>query len=186
MKTIAKGALLFFMVASAVLLGLSSQAKDNSWGQITDPSQRYKALANFGNAAVLDRETGLIWEACPDTATKTWPLAQDACWDKNVGGRLGWRMPTFEEMASLGDPGASPFLPNTGPFCSTASRACDQGGCGPDYWTTTLDPNPALGSSFKGIISGSGPGININANPQIGAQASYWCVRGGQFHDANP
>ena len=160
-------------------------AKEMTWGKITAASQRFQALANFGNAAVLDRETGLVWEQCPSTdETTSWHGAKKACFNKELGGRMGWRLPTYEEMASLGDPNANPFLPNSGAFCSTASAPCVIGGppgclIGPAYWTATIDPDPGQGFVL-GIMGSGGPGVGFN--PMTG-HAQIWCVRGGQYSE---
>jgi hypothetical protein len=56
-----------------------------------------------GDAAVLDRETGLVWERVPSaTAQARWNAAHGGvCATLFLGGRLGWRVPAEEELASL-------------------------------------------------------------------------------------
>src|SRR5713101_5028569 len=65
---------------------------------------RFTVLTNFSSAAVLDRETGLVWEQSPATTTHTWSAARSQCADRTVGGRKGWRLPSVHELASLVDP----------------------------------------------------------------------------------
>jgi hypothetical protein len=50
--------------------------------------------------AVLDRETGLVWEQTPDSTAFTWAAALDHCTMLLDGGKLGWRLPTDEELGS--------------------------------------------------------------------------------------
>src|SRR5437588_12028084 len=95
-----------------------------SWDQTLPSNTRFIVLANFGNAAVLDRETGLVWEQSPDNTEKTWVAARFACILKTVGSRKGWRLPTVQELASLIDPAVAfpgPTLPASHPFSHVRS-----------------------------------------------------------------
>ncbi len=123
--------------------------------------------------AVLDRETCLVWERSPDmTALWSWAEAVEHCLNRRVGDRLGWHLPTVDQLASLVDSTQSnppltsghPFLFSYPPFW---------------YWTSTTEagkPTHAWGVAFigNGIVSdNSKGGGNL-----------VWCVRGGQGHDA--
>jgi hypothetical protein len=66
--------------------------------------RRFKLLSDFKDKAVLDRETGLVWERQPSNQTFAWPNARLHCAQKAVGERGGWRLPAFNELASLVDP----------------------------------------------------------------------------------
>src|SRR5262245_10355435 len=89
---------------------------------------RFVVLSNWNNEAVLDRETGLLWERSPlapclaggpfgcthpDSGKRTWFFANDRCQKLNAGGRMGWRMPRVEELATLMDRSAisAPLVP---------------------------------------------------------------------------
>lgn len=136
-------------------------------------SQRFSCV--MGNGAVLDNETGLVWEKAPAFAafTDSWFNFETLCTSNSTGGRLGWRMPTAEEMLSLKDPNAFPDgLPPGHPFTGLGNAT---------FWTATSDPlnednaryvnMSPLGSSEQTAYKGT---TNV---------ASAWCVRGGSGFD---
>jgi hypothetical protein len=135
---------------------------------------RFVVLSNWSNAAVLDRETGLVWERSPSTSTFTWENAQIHCNQLNLGKRLGWRIPTLQELASLvdGDPAntSSPRLPHGHPFSSNVQSSF--------YWSATTLASVASGAwgvDFRhgDVDVGGKTGLNF-----------VWCVRGG--HGVDP
>ena len=72
-----------------------------AWDQTLPSNARFIVLSNFGNAAVLDLETGLVWERSPNPTPANWGPAQTACRNKVVGNRFGWRLPAIQELMSL-------------------------------------------------------------------------------------
>src|SRR6266849_5696589 len=101
----------------AVLAPLSAIA--DIWNDQINDSTRFVVLASYGGAAVLDRETGLVWEQSPDSRSRTWFDAQIHCNQRTVGNRSAWRLPTVQELASLVDPSVpppGPTLPAGHPF----------------------------------------------------------------------
>src|SRR5215467_8710619 len=108
----------FWMVFVAHLI-LENENTMNWDNKINDPT-RFRVLAAFNNEAVLDRETGLVWERNPSIQPMTWPNARLFCAQKAVGGRGGWRLPAFFELASLVDPSVQTAgvlrLPSGHPF----------------------------------------------------------------------
>src|SRR5436190_309921 len=104
-----------------------------SWDQQIPTAQRFIVLMNWNNAAVLDRETGLVWQREPFARVGFSFRQSDAifqCQNANIGGRGGWRLPAPEELMSLVDFGQSnPALPPGHPF---------QGVSNEDYSTATL------------------------------------------------
>jgi len=91
-----------------------------SWDQQLPAATRFVVLSNWDSKAVLDRETGLVWERSAG-ARESWVLATQRCYQSRVGGRMGWRLPTLSELGSLFDPAAFaahiyPPLPVGHPF----------------------------------------------------------------------
>jgi hypothetical protein len=142
-----------------------------TWSQNLPAAQRFELV--LGGAAVLDKETGLVWEQSPSTeAIFTWAHAMHFCDDsKFVGGRLGWHLPTIEQLASLVDTSVlypGPNLPSGHPFTGVQSS---------NYWSATTRADGttfAWGVNFAGgYVNDSDKGVNYNV----------WCVRGGQTYD---
>src|SRR5262245_40392894 len=61
----------------------------NFSGQLCEP---VIFLCFPGPVAVLDRETGLVWERSPDATRRNRRAAASECHDKVIGGRKGWRL----------------------------------------------------------------------------------------------
>ena len=157
-----------------VAIPRTSPAVGTIWGAITTGSNdRYQVLANFNGQAVLDWETGLIWEQCPDLSDdRFWAGALTRCYTLIKGGRSGWRAPTLEELRSLGDPNNNPFLPASNPFCSMSfdpqfSR----------FWTSTTSETNSASAHQVVPSNAASHGTSDKSN-------SYpiWCVRGGALH----
>jgi hypothetical protein len=142
-------------------------------------ARRFQILPQFNNQAVLDKETGLVWQRSPSAKLVTWEQAVTLCYSLNVGNRMGWRLPAVTEMLTLVDPSqtSTPTLPANHPFLNVAPD--------PNYWTaTSLALNngtpPATHAYFVDFIAG-GPGANPDGKGLL--SVNYWCVRGGRGHD---
>jgi pimeloyl-ACP methyl ester carboxylesterase len=139
------------------------------------PSKRFVVLAKFKKEAVLDTETGLVWEQSPATIAVSWYVARNNCPNKNVGGRNGWRLPSFTELATLIDPAttnhAIPALPLGHPFTNVQTFG---------YWSATTSSNPTnipvayvvYFTSQSGTLAVAAAGITD------GTTAFAWCVYG--------
>jgi len=150
------------------------------WTDKIPASKRFKLLLD--GEAVLDKETGLVWERKPDEGTYNWNSAVVYCRHKAIGGRMGWRLPAVDELASLIDADQSlPVLPPNGhPF--------DFGSGMPTYWAATLAPynlrsfggQPSLpgatGVAYS-VIQGSSGQLLDSEN--VATELRAWCVRGG-------
>lgn len=162
------------LALASILVGIAIAA----WGQEKSPNRmadRFNLVME--NSAVLDKETGLVWEQSPNTGTFTWLNAQMHCNQKTVGGRKGWRLPTIQELASLVDPksiGGGSFLPAGDlpaghPFSNVQSS---------QYWSATTDTR---GPGFARVMNFSSGVVlltGIMANDHF-----VWCVRSGQGVD---
>src|SRR5688572_17873050 len=103
-------------IGLAILTGLGGSAEAiplESWDRRIDTASRFELV--LGSAAVLDHETGLVWEQDPG-GQGDWVFAVDHCYRRALGlakskgklgpaagRRLGWRLPTVEELTSLID-----------------------------------------------------------------------------------
>jgi hypothetical protein len=166
-----------------------------AWSEaINVPGERFVVLASFNNAAVLDKETGLVWERNPlhpqpdvinsDPAVRTWWFARSYCAQKEVGRRFGWRLPTVQELSSLVDAAGDSlgrFLPPGHPFANI-----EEHGMRPDgYWTaTSWDPGFPLPDDNAFIVQFANR-ISIDYATVIAKtdDARVWCVRGGNGLD---
>jgi Protein of unknown function (DUF1566) len=167
------------MIASLLVFASSTGAQtiangpyyaNPSWDQTLPSSTRFVVLSNMNSEAVLDRETGLVWERSPDTSTYIWLEAAANCNTLYKGNRLGWRLPTLQELASLVDrsviPG--PTLPAGHPFQNVQPSA---------YWSATTGVSIAAGV-WAVVFKLGGAAIFLNDD-----SFHVWCVRGGQGVD---
>src|SRR6266404_2110285 len=145
-----------------------------SWDQQLPDTTHFIVLLNWNSAAVLDRVTGLVWERTPVSAVRIgWFDAVAGCDGLNVASRLGWRLPSLQELTSLVDPTQNnPALPAGSPFQGIASFL------GSVYWTAATaetDANAAKAVNFsdRSITQI----VKLQLVPLQGAR--YWCVRGG-------
>jgi hypothetical protein len=139
-----------------------------SWAVTLPAAQRFHVV--LGGTAVLDRETGLVWDRSPDPTTRKWLDAQIHCNQRTLGNRKGYRVPILQELASLIDPTvANPSLPPGHPFTNISSNF---------YWSgTTFSGFP---SNAWSVSLGNG---NMNTADKGLTNLPVWCVRGAQGVD---
>jgi Protein of unknown function (DUF1566) len=141
-----------------------------SWSTALPSEQRFVVLGAFNNQAVLDKNTGLVWERSPIRDSTHWPAAQYACLNATTGGQMGWRLPSISELTSLVDPAnMNPSLPTGSPF--------DLGGQA-FFWSATR----------RALFDDLAWGVNIRDGGFVDdyeffLSVSAWCVRGGANAD---
>lgn len=143
-----------------------------SWDdKIPNAGTRFKVLTEFGGQAVLDKETGLVWEQSPATTTYEWHDARVQCANRTTGGRKGWRLPSVHELNSLIDPTLGPPGPALSvghPFLNVQTNI---------YWSaTTVAGFPDVAwwiNTFVGEVFAEHKAFRHYA----------WCVRGGANAD---
>jgi hypothetical protein len=124
---------------------------------------RFIVLSNWNSDAVLDRETGLVWEKSPSTSTVNFSGAVRRCNTLTVGNRKGWRLPTIQELASLVDPTQNtPALPAGHPFSNVLTSNT--------YWSANHRDDSVGWVVF--FLNGGAVDVFFGQIP--------WCVRGGQ------
>jgi hypothetical protein len=141
-----------------------------SWDQQLPAATRFIVLLNWASAAVLDRETGLVWEQSPSVSVFNWSNANQHCLNLNAGGRTGWRLPTIQEFMSLVDRSAFlPPLPSGHPFTNVQTST--------GYWSATTTADNASNAWSLDFVAGfAGSTIKVG-------NKNVWCVRGGQGVD---
>lgn len=116
----------------------------------------------LGATAVLDKETGLVWQKTPSASTlNNWLGSISLCQSRVEGLRGGWHLPTAEELATL------IAFPATSPFENVSLAD--------EYWTSTTFVGDATAAVT--VIFGTN---TITNQPKAGSGARMWCVRGGE------
>ena len=146
----------------------------SAWDLKIPDAARFLVLTRFEGLAVLDTETGLVWERAPSDIDRngivnfddrlSWFEARQHCLSKSVGGRSGWRLPWAHELATLI---GSAALFDGVTFLQILRE---------DYWSASSPPE-------QDFIWGVHFGVNRAA--AVGYFGSFftWCVRGATSMD---
>ena len=141
-----------------------------AWDHVISGAARFIVLRDFGNDAVLDQETGLVWERSPNTsATYTYSGAAYYCLNLSVAGRRGWRVPSIFELTTLLDmnvPPPAPLLPEGHPFRNVSKVLW--------FWSSTQEVNNV--PSFQWGMNTMDGQVSQYYPTTAGVHA--WCVRG--------
>ncbi len=156
--------------ALVTLAGVSpaGAASLKTWDSIINKPSRFKVLTAFNSEAVLDKETGLVWQRVPSSSQVNHPNAVSACVEARTGGRGGWRLPSAGELRSLFDETQADGLPSGHPF--TAPNVL--------YWSSTsLGVDGSCGSGVSDWIAPAPTSPGGQACDLLGVQERAWCVR---------
>jgi len=127
-------------------------------------THRFQILAPLASQAVLDTETDIVWERSPSGAAFTWSTAQDRCNRLIVGNRMGWRVPTIQELTSILSIGTAPDNLELGnPFITPPTL-------GQAIWSSTTSASNTNNAWTMNL-----PG-SVSIFPK-GVLARCWCVR---------
>jgi hypothetical protein len=142
-----------------------------SWDQTFPAVTRFVILSNMNSEAVLDRETGLVWERTPGGGETDFLGARISCFLRSSGGRKGWRLPSVDELTTLllptpFNPTFTPALPPGHPF-DLSNIAL-----GASVWSSTADPSAVYA---VGLAQGN---LLVAPPPPSQTQSHRWCVRG--------
>jgi hypothetical protein len=147
------------------------------WDSALPAAKRFIILSAFNHEAVLDKNTGLVWEQTPNASTRIWFLSAAYCVNKPVGGTRGWRLPSVAELASLIDPSLpTPFVPAS-VFTGVQSDK---------YWSATTKAQTDAETIDPPNVAWAVDFITGAANNGFGKGNTFlaWCVRGGMNADA--
>jgi uncharacterized protein DUF1566 len=130
---------------------------------------RFQILEEYRGEAVLDIDTGLIWERNPSSSETAWANASLRCALTSTGGRLGWRLPSFFELMTLVEPAPraaarKPSLPTGHPFRGVKADP---------YWTTSSQDIEPANAYIVDFLRGD---VAVQRKNRSHA---WWCVRGG-------
>ncbi|MDH4064380.1 MAG: DUF1566 domain-containing protein, partial [Acidobacteriota bacterium] len=126
-------------------------------------AQRFDLVLD--NQAVLDKETGLVWERTPSATKVSWIPAAYTCIYAARGNRAGWHLATISELKTLVDATQSPTLPAGNPFVL---------GTDLKFWSQT----GSLDQASNGLLLDFASNFLFQA-AKASWQARPWCVRGG-------
>jgi hypothetical protein len=137
----------------------------HAWAAALPASRRFSVV--LGGEAVLDNETGLVWQRSWLGTLRSWNETTSICAVTKAGGRGGWRLPTLSELLSVFETDSTgTHLPPGHPFTSSVTAY---------HWTATRTPS---GSDFFGVHWPGGTAAIVVTAPTA-AVMPIICVRGG-------
>lgn len=169
-------------LAAAITCSLARPALAlRDWSETLPADQRFQLVLQ--GEGVLDKETGLVWtkklfqpSGVPGVS---WLTARTHCLNELIGGRKGWRLPTFEELATLVDlAGGTPALPQGHPFDIPHLPVLK-------VWSATAGGKPtATSPTPNALVLDVTHGVMSHAPTD--QKNPVWCVRGGYGPTGTP
>lgn len=150
----------FLAVAVVLCCSRPGMAQDAWQGP---PPPRFQVLPGLTSQAVLDRETAIVWERTPSGGAFTQTTAHSRCNTLVVSGRMGWRLPTIQELTSVLSVGAPNNFEIGHPFNTI------NGWVGQAIWSAT---NSASAPVNGWVLNPNGTAFTLSK----GALAHCWCV----------
>lgn len=163
----------------SMLLVPPAEATD-TWSKKIDKPARFVILKEFNEEAVLDRETQLVWQREPKDQPDVSFYRTDFfgavrhCYSVTTGDRMGWRLPTAEELTSLlvETPTQSSVqraaLPHRHPFIGIAPTR---------VWTISEGSFDSAPGRY--VVAPNEPEVStVGLELDLEAIHSTWCVRG--------
>jgi hypothetical protein len=143
-----------------------------SWNRKLPDNERFVPALN--GHAYCDLETGLIWMETPPASYVTWKRALALCRITEVDGRMGWNMPTVEQLSTLIDLRnlfSGPVLPRGHPF---------KGKLDDVFWTSSFREQGLVGRTRQVYLIGLDAGTLTWRSSEYfdEVEARVWCVRG--------
>ena len=148
-----------------------------TWSELIDDPSRFVVLEQFNGEAVLDRETQLVWQREPKDQPgssffrTTFFSAIRHCYRVTTGGRMGWRVPTAEQLTSLlvvTPTQTRAALPPENPFINITSER---------YWSISEGSFSSVSGRY--VVAPNEPGITTVAiETGLSTIHPTWCVRG--------
>lgn len=172
MKTLASCLLLTALVVTPASAEWDRRMRSDNGDAEGCGSTRFTCV--LGREAVRDNETGLVWERSPGAVGVDWFEAVRSCWQLEVTDRLGWHLPTIEQIASLLQPSEVSALPANHPFLNL------EGDAPRVYWSQTTDVRPGEVSPAIWVARLEQGGVGDQG---VNSPARAWCVRGGNILD---
>lgn len=150
----------------------------SSWDRrIDNVTQRFKVLDEFNSEAVVDKETGVVWERRPQQGCR--PMAKCAFDVRSKDCRRTWRM----EARCLQRVSKSDRPCSNRSYDATTAGRTPIPGCSARaaYWSATVfadEPGFALIVNMV-VVSGSDAPIAVFDANATGGLYLPWAVRGG-------